>query len=150
MVIIANDCDLYGGIGVPIWQDLVSGTGPLGAILTALVNGTTSSTLVIACDMPVLTEAFLQYLARVRRDVDVTIPRTADRLHPLCTSYNDICIPVIRHQIETGALKVTDMLSEFTVREVWPDEISRFDTNGTLFFNINTPDDYSRCLELAR
>jgi len=96
------------------------------------------------------TEPFLQHLARVWRDVDVTIQRTADRLHPLCASYRDICIPVIRRQIKTGALKVTNMLSELTVREVGPDEISRFDTNGTLFFNINTPDAYSRCLELAR
>ena len=128
----------------------MSGAGPLGAILTALVNATTSPTLVVAGDMPFLTEPFLQHLARVWRDLDVAIPRTADGLQPLCASYRDTCIPAIRRQIETGALKVTDMWSELTVRDVWPDEISSFDTNGNLFFNINAPDDYSRCLELAR
>lgn len=72
VVIVANECDLYGGIGVPIWQDLVSGTGPLGIILTAFVNGTTSSTLVIADDMPFLYGAVpaapRPCLARRRRD----------------------------------------------------------------------------------
>ena len=150
VAIVANDRDRYGAIGVPVWQDLVSGAGPLGAILTALVNTTTSPTLVVAGDMPFLTGPFLQHLVRVGRAVDVAIPRTAEGLQPLCASYGDACIPVIRRQIETGALKVTNMLSELTVREVGPDEIARFDTNGTLFFNINTPDDYTRCLELAR
>ena len=149
VAIVASDRDRYDALGVPVWQDLVSGAGPLGGILTALVNAATTPTLVIAGDMPFLTARFLQHLARVGRDVDVAIPRTADGLQPLCASYGDACIPVIRRQIKTGALKVTNMMSELTVREVGPDEIARFDTDGTLFLNVNTPDDYTRCLELA-
>jgi len=35
------------------------------------------------------------------------------------------------------------------VREIGPDELRPFDPDGTLFFNINTPEDYARGLQLA-
>ena len=149
LAIVTIDRDRYGALGVPVWEDLVPGAGPLGGIYTALVNATTSHTLVVAGDMPFLTAPFLRRLAQVGRDVDVAIPRTADGYQPLCACYGSRCAPVIRRSIEGNALKVTDLLSEVSVRELGPEELEPFDPDGRLFFNINTPDDYERCLALA-
>ena len=149
LAIVTIDRDRYEALGVPVWEDLVSGAGPLGGIYTALVNATTSHTLVVAGDMPFLTAPFLQYLTQVSGDVDVAIPRTADGHQPLCACYARRCAPVLRRSIEGKALKVTDLLSEVSVRELGPAEIEPFDPDGRLFFNINTPDDYERCLALG-
>ena len=47
------------------------------------------------------------------------------------------------------ALTVGDLLSKVRVREIGPDELRPFDPDGTLFFNINTPEDYARGQQLA-
>jgi molybdopterin-guanine dinucleotide biosynthesis protein A len=142
------DTDRYGALGVPVWVDLIPDSGPLGGIYTALVNATSSHTLVVASDMPFVTASFLQYLVRVGQNVDVAIPRTTDGHQPLCACYAGTCVSVVRRHIESGTLKVTDLLSEVSVHEIGPAELKPFDPDERLFFNVNTPDDYDRCVKL--
>ena len=118
------------------------------ASYTALVNATSSHTLVVASDMPFVTASFLQYLVRVGQNVDVAIPRTTDGHQPLCACYAGTCVSVVRRHIESGTLKVTDLLSEVSVHEIGPAELKPFDPDERLFFNVNTPDDYDRCVKL--
>ena len=150
VAIVANDDELYENLGVPIWTDLRPGSGPLGGILTALVNATTAVTLIIAGDMPFLTAGFLRHLAESGRDVDVAIPRTPQGYQPLCAAYNQTCINSIQRHLDAGILKVGDLLPTVSVRELGPDETAPFDPNGTLFFNVNTPDDYTTVLQMER
>ena len=42
----------------------------------------------------------------------------------------------------------SDALAELTVREIGEDELARFDPDGRLLLNINTPDDYARAHDL--
>ena len=150
VAIVANDRELYDGLGVPIWTDLRPGSGPLGAIHTALVNATTAVTLIIAGDMPFLTAGFLRYLGESGRDVDVAIPCTPEGCQPLCAAYNQTCINTVKRHLDAGILKVTDLLPDVGVRELGPDDTAAFDPDGTLFFNINTPDDYATVLHMER
>ena len=71
VAIVANDRELYADLGVQVWSDVRPGCGPLGGILTALVNASTTVTLIIAGDMPFLTAKFLRFLAEAGREVDV-------------------------------------------------------------------------------
>ena len=148
VAIVANDHALYESLGVPIWPDIRPGCGPLGGILTALVHAKTTITLVIGGDMPFVTGRFLKYLAASGRDVDVAIPRTTEGYQPLCAAYNRRCIKVIQKHLDTRTNKVTDLLPNVTVRELGPTDIASFDPTGTLFFNINSPNDYETALDL--
>ena len=148
LAIVTADTDRYGALGVPVWVDLIPDSGPLGGIYTALVNATSSHTLVVASDMPFVTALFLKYLVRVGQDVDVAIPRTTDGHQPLCACYASTCVSVVLRHIESGTLKVTDLLSELSVHEIGPAELKPFDPDERLFFNVNTPDDYDRCVKL--
>ena len=150
VAIVANDRQLYDGLGVPVWNDVRPGCGPLGGILTALVNATTTVTLIIAGDMPFLTVKFLRFLADAGREVDVAIPCTPEGYQPLCAAYSQRCINAIQHNLDAGTLKVTELLSAVTVRKLGPDDTAAFDPDGTLFFNINTPDDYAAVLQRER
>ncbi len=150
VVIVANDHERYRELGVPVWPDTRPGTGPLGGILTALVNATTDRTLVVGGDMPFLTADFLRYLITLGQDVDVVIPRTEDGYQPLCASYNRSCVPAIRRNLDAGILKVTEVLPMLRMREVDAQSVARFDPEGTLFFNINTPEDHARGVALVQ
>ena len=148
IAVVTADRARYAALGIPIWEDLVPGAGPLGGIYTALVRAA-ARTLVVAGDMPFLTPAFMRHLDEAGRDADVAVARTADGRHPLCASYSTACTAVIRRSLDRGDLKVGDLLTKLRVREIGPDELRPFDPDGTLLFNINTPEDYARGLQLA-
>jgi molybdopterin-guanine dinucleotide biosynthesis protein A len=135
-------------LGVPIVTDLVD-AGALGALYTALVRSPAERTLVVACDLPFLTAAFLRHLLEAAVGVDAAVPRTADGWQPLCACYTPAGAAVIGRRIEAGALKVVDVLPELRLREIGPQEIRRFDPDGWLLFNVNTPDDYARAQRRA-
>ena len=148
IAVVTTDRERYGALGIPVWEDLIPGAGPLGGIYTALVRAA-ARTLVVAGDMPFLTPAFMRHLDAAGRDADIAVARTADGRHPLCGSYDAACAGVIRERLDRGALKVGDLLASVRVREIGPCELRPFDPHGTLFFNINTPEDYARGRQLA-
>lgn len=152
VAIVANDCDRYRGFGVPVWPDVEPGHGPLGGILTALIRAAGAPALVIAGDMPFLTSSFLRHLVDAGRDadaIDVVIPRSDEGYQPLCALYQPRCLATVRRQIAASALKLTDLLPALRVREIRDAELAAFDPHGTLFFNINTTEDYVRGQAMA-
>ncbi len=152
IVIVASDEVPYRAYGVPVLLDLVPGAGPLGAIYTAIQSVPTARTLIVACDMPFLSVPFLTHLVAAGSDVDIAIPRTASGYEPLCATYSRRCAGPIRQQLEAKQLKVTDVLADtwgLTIRELGPTDLVPFGRDEVLFFNINTPDDYARAVDLA-
>jgi molybdopterin-guanine dinucleotide biosynthesis protein A len=143
VLIVTNQPDRYRSLGVRVVVDAVEGAGALGGIYTALVASSAAQVLVVACDMPFLTAAFLAHLARAGRDVDIAIPRTAAGYEPLCASYARTCLAPIKARLDGGRLKVVDLVEAgLRVRELGTAELARFDPDAALFFNVNTPADY--------
>lgn len=139
-----------GGRGVRTAVDRLRGAGPLGGIYTAIQFAAPGVALVVAGDMPFLTAPFLRRLLAAAAGADAAVPRAADGWQPLCAVYTPGAAEPIRRRIESGRLKVIDALADLRVREVGPEEIARYDPDGTLFFNLNTPDDYQRALAVLR
>lgn len=142
--IVANHAESYAALGVPVVADLIAGAGSLGGILTALSLADNERILVLACDMPFVTTAFLSHLRHAGQDADVALPRTADGRHPLCACYAQSCAGPIRRRLEAGKLRVQDLLDTLVVRDVSGRELSAFDPDGLLLLNVNTPADYAR------
>jgi molybdopterin-guanine dinucleotide biosynthesis protein A len=143
VLIVTSQPDRYGSSGVRVVADAIEGAGALGGIYTALVASSAPQVLVVACDMPFLTAAFLAHLARAGRDADIAIPRTGAGYEPLCASYARTCLAPIKARLDRGRLKVVDLVQAgLRVRELGPAELARFDPDAALFLNVNTPDDY--------
>jgi molybdopterin-guanine dinucleotide biosynthesis protein A len=129
--------------GIETVFDIRPGCGSLGGIFTALTSAR-GPVLVVACDMPFLTTAFLVNVCDALAGVDVALPRTEDGLHPLCAAYSPVCLgPMARH-LDEGRYKVADAIRGLRLREIGPDEIAPFDPDGLLLTNLNTPDDLAR------
>jgi molybdopterin-guanine dinucleotide biosynthesis protein A len=146
LMIVANDPDRYADAGVQVVADLVPGAGPLGGIYTALAVAPTAQTIVVACDLPFLTSAWLEHLAAAGRDIDAAVPRSRAGVEPLCAAYSRGCLEPIRRRLEARDLAVRGFLADVRVREIGPEEIDAFDPDGTLLSNLNTPLDYRRAL----
>ncbi len=128
--------------GVRVVPDVVAGAGALGGIYTALEATVTDRVIVLACDMPFVTTPFLTHLIECPDDADVVIPRDEKGRHPLCGVFHRRIAPAIRKRIDAQTLRVEDALVTFDVREIGTSEVARFDRDGRLLFNVNTPEDY--------
>ncbi len=130
--------------------DQTAGLGPVGGLVTALAISTTNWNLIIACDLPYLTLAWLRYLlGRAEQSAaDIVLPFSTDsagRQHPepLCAVYHRRCLLPLQRAIQAGVHKITEALQGCTVEAVEAAAWKPFDSHGRLFKNINSPDDYA-------
>ncbi len=136
--------------GLPVVPDRLPEAGALGGIYTALVEAASPHVLVIACDLPFLTAPLLARLAGLADDDhDAVVPKTPDGRQPLCAVYARHLADRVRRRVESGHLKIQELLEAIRLREVGPDDLADFDPDGRLFHNVNTPGDLELALRFA-
>ncbi len=133
-----------GALGFKVIGDEWPGAGPLGGIATALHATNARWNLIVACDLPYLTKAWLENLiARgMRATAKAVLPMNERGAEPLCAMYHKNCEPAIRSALARGTRKVTDGLAGLRVENIEPAEWKAFDSDGLLFKNMNSPADY--------
>jgi molybdopterin-guanine dinucleotide biosynthesis protein A len=148
--IVANDARLYGSLGLRVVSDRVA-AGALGGLLTAVAESAERLTIVLACDLPFVTSEFANFLAAACSGYDVALPKTDDGYHPLCACWSRDALPELERRAALGHRRIIDALSALRVREIGPGEMARFERlAGTLLFNVNTPHEYERALQLNK
>ncbi|MBI4213395.1 MAG: molybdenum cofactor guanylyltransferase [Chloroflexi bacterium] len=126
-----------------IVPDAYPGTGPLGAIATALEAVATPRVLVVACDLPFLSAPFLDRLVSCSKGWDITVPLVAGRTHQLHAVYAQSALPAIRRQLTSGDLRVENVFPLLRVRYV--DELDLGVSGADLrsVWNVNTPEEWA-------
>jgi molybdopterin-guanine dinucleotide biosynthesis protein A len=135
--------------GAPVIEDRWPGQGPLGGILTALMQAQDIAApcewnLIVSCDMPFLTREWLAYLAEraLQSSAQVVLPQSAHGPEPLCACYRTDAGPALRAVFERGVRKVTDALKQVKTEVLDEADWKRFDSAGRLFWNMNTAADF--------
>jgi molybdopterin-guanine dinucleotide biosynthesis protein A len=152
LLIVANDAARFAAAGVRVVPDRVPDAGPLGGLYTALLATTTPYLVLVACDMPFLRLPFLEHLVtrlQAEPDAQVAVPRTADTYHPLCAVYARSLTPRIAGRLARRDLEMAGMLRDAHRIEIGPDELARFDPDGLMLCNVNTPHDYRQACSRA-
>ena len=130
-------------------SDRWPGEGPLGGILTALVDaknqtGEGAAALVVSCDMPFLTPEWLRFLAARASEsgAEAVVPKSAQGWEPLCACWLASAAEIVLPLFEAGTRKITEALNVLHVEVLDEKDWKRFDLNGRLFWNMNTAADY--------
>jgi len=125
------------------------GEGPLGGILTALLDAqrecnTNAWSLIISCDMPFLTVEWLRILAEraLQSGAEAVVPKSAQGWEPLCACWRVSAAEIVLPNFEAGTRKVTEALNALHVEVLDEKDWKRFDTDRRLFWNMNTVADY--------
>jgi len=143
---VVGESAAVGALGLPMLTDDWPGAGPLGAIATALRMAKSPWSLVVACDLPYLTKEWLEHLiaraAAREASADAVLAMNTRGAEPLSALYHKRAEPVIRAALERGTRKVTDGLASLRIEVIEPAEWKRFDSEGYLFKNMNSPEDY--------
>jgi molybdenum cofactor guanylyltransferase len=134
----------FRALGLRAIADDAPGAGPLGGISTALRAARAPWSLIIACDLPYLTQAWLDFLVgrAVESQADVVMPMNERGAEPLCAVYNKRAEKLIREALARGTRKITDALTGARIEAIEPGEWKAFDSQGVLFKNMNSPGDY--------
>jgi molybdopterin-guanine dinucleotide biosynthesis protein A len=142
--IIIGPPERYSALGYNVIPDDVPGIGPLAGIATALRSSNQAWNLVVGCDLPFLTAAWLEYLIvrAVESNSDAVIPQSPAGLEPLCAMYRKTCVTPIQAAIAKGTRKVTDAFAALKLDVIAQQEWKPFDECGHLFKNMNTPEDF--------
>jgi len=134
----------------PVLPDRWPGEGPLGGILTALSTMQPSESgaawaLIVSCDMPFLAQEFLVFLweRASTSHAQVVVPQTVGGLEPLCACWCVDAAAGVRSAFDSGVRKVTDAMKRLPMEVLDESAWKRFDTEGRLFWNMNTPADFT-------
>ena len=129
--------------GLTVMPDRWPGDGPLGGIITALLDATTPWVFVGACDLPGLDESTIRSLvARMAPTLDVVMAIT-DRREPLCALWRVAgALEPLMAQFAAGERAVHLALAALNVVEVSID--------AGVLHNVNTPDELAQARRLAQ
>jgi molybdopterin-guanine dinucleotide biosynthesis protein A len=128
----------YGHLGLPVIPDEIENCGPLGGLYTALRATGADWNLLVACDMPQLTEAFLRELLEAAdgSDADCVVPEIGGKPDPLCAVYHRRLAGTAWTAIDRKLFKMQDFVS--TIRSsYWRVSDPR------PLQNVNTPAEWS-------
>jgi molybdenum cofactor guanylyltransferase len=139
----------YTGAPAPLLADRWPGQGPLGGILTALQSSALQASestwnLIVSCDMPFLTREWLEFLCQSAEQSakQVVVAQSANGLEPLCACWKTASMPGVQAAFDSGVRRVTEAMKRLPMEVLDVSVWKRFDTEGRLFWNMNTPADY--------
>ncbi len=124
----------------------------LRGLVAALEAARGERVLVVATDLPLVTDAFLRGLATAAgADADAVVPRPVPKAQPLCAVYHRL--PVLaraRKQLAAGELALHGLLDTLRVTWIEGERLRVLDPAGTALLNVNTPEDLVRAEALLR
>jgi molybdenum cofactor guanylyltransferase len=128
---------------VPVLRDLVPDCGSLGGLYTGLKHAKTPHIFIVACDMPFVNAAVVQYFTSLKGDADIVMAKLKTGLHPMHALYGQRCLPAIEEMIRQRDLKIQKLAAHgaLKVRLVNDADLAGVDPEGYSFINVNTPAD---------
>ena len=126
-----------------IRRDLVPRCGPLGGVFTALKTSHAEAELFLACDMPFVSSGLLaRLLATFEKRRCAVFAETGETagfpfLIP-CSS-----LPIVEAQILKAELSLQRLAAVLRAQRIQPAKVQ-----AAQLFNVNTPDDYARAIDL--
>lgn len=153
VIVTTNHPERYTFLKIPLFSDLKPGRGALGGLYTAIAAAKNPLVAVAACDMPFASASLLEAASRLlaQEDVDVVIPKSEEGFEPLHAIYRrETCLPAIEAAIEADQWRVIAWFPQVKVRVLTPDEIRQYDPSGLAFWNVNTPEEFSKAETIAQ
>ena len=154
--IITNSPNDYRFLNLPLFPDVIPDWGALGGVYSAIYHAPQETCLVLACDMPFVNRALLEYLITLVPSHDAVIPRldpTGNKMpafaEPFRAVYRKTCLEPIKKVIELGQRRVISFFDQVNVRFVDRVEVEHFDPGLKTFFNVNTPEDLAEAERLV-
>jgi molybdopterin-guanine dinucleotide biosynthesis protein A len=152
LIVTTNHPFAYSFLNARLIPDLKPGRGALGGLYTAIASASHPFVAVVACDMPFVNQNFFERANRliVEEEADVVISKSEEGYEPFHALYRRAtCLPAIEAAIAAEQWRVISWFPKVKLRILSPDELKSFDPSGLCFWNVNTPEEFTKAEELA-
>ena len=153
VIVTTNRPDDYQFLDCRLFPDLKPGRGALGGLYTAIASATHPIVAVVACDMPFASATLLEAMTRllVEKEADVVIAKSEEGYEPIHAVYRrETCLPAIESAIESDQWKVIAWFPQVKVHTLTLEDVRQYDPVGLAFWNVNTPEEFSKAEEIAK
>jgi len=152
IIVTADEQALFQSVDyskLKVVTDIYPNKGSLGGIYSGLVASKSCYNLVVACDMPFLSQDLLRYMIQLAGGFEVVVPRLGNMVEPLCAVYSKGCLAQIERLLSEDNFRVSALFDLVSVKYVEAEEIDHFDPEHLSFFNVNTEADLKKARKLA-
>jgi len=144
VIVVANQPELYQGLGVRIVPDEFPGYGPLAGIHAGLKNAPGDVVFVVPCDMPFISaDIGVQMLGQLG-GADGLVLEKDGHFEPLFALYTKRCLPVIEEFLRAKRLKVIDFYPLVNIEALPVEKLALPRPVNELLLNINTPEEFQQ------
>ena len=134
-----------------VLSDTFIGRGPLAGIHSALKHTETDWNLVLALDLPLVSSALLEFVAKSCGESNQAVAaRIGDHVQPLCAAYHRLLLREIEARLHAGELSIRRLLEAAGTRIIEENELLSAGFAVEMLLNVNTPEDLERAKELAK
>ena len=145
ILVVADRADKYALDAERIAVDLYPDAGPVGGIVTGLLEAGSGLHYVVACDMPTINADVLRLLyGQIGQGEDAAVPYLNGEPEPLYAVYRHTAAPKLQAYLEAGRRSARGALNALNVKRVDENAINRVDPGAASFANINTPSELAR------
>jgi len=124
--------------------------GPVGGLMAGLRAATTPGALVVACDLPFLTPAFLAAVRDRCGSAGLGVVEGADGRVALCVAARRDVLPALERAWREGGRRLMDVVRAVPHVRLPAAVVAEHDPDGRLLLNVNDPLTYARALAEAR
>jgi molybdopterin-guanine dinucleotide biosynthesis protein A len=145
---IVGDAKKFAAFGRVV-EDVYRDRGPLGGIHAALSGSTTEVNVMLAVDLPFVTQKLLQYLLSraLESGAMVTVPRTGSGFQPLGAVYRRGFAEVAEQSLLEGKNKIDSLFARVETCVIEESELVRAGFSEQMFRNLNTPEELEKAKE---
>ena len=150
VIIAGGNQRIAEGLGTDVrWvADPPGSVGPLAGVSAGLQAARHDACLVVACDMPFLNPALLSHLIDRLEAFGAVVPVSKGVDQVLHAAYSRSAAGTAQTLLRLGAPSVHELVARLQVLYLSEEHCSRFDPAGLSYFNMNTPADLDRALEI--
>jgi molybdopterin-guanine dinucleotide biosynthesis protein A len=132
-------CDEQADEGMP-------GAGPLAGLVAALGRVKTPWAFVVACDMPFVEPALIEWLGKLRSTHQAVVPVVQGHPQPLAAFYAGSCLAAMRESLAMQDRSLRRALQMLDVCYVDQAGMLEVDPQLRSFFDLDTSQDFENAL----
>ena len=140
--VIVSVRQVRDGLDIPQVCDAQMDSGPLAGLAAGMEGAATPWIFAVACDMPFITPAVIEYLAGQRADCQAVVPLVHGYPQPLAAFYASSCLDEVQDIFDgNGKHSMCALLERLRVCYVGEEQMLAVDPQLRSFFDLDTPQD---------
>ncbi|OIJ11643.1 molybdenum cofactor guanylyltransferase [Anaerobacillus arseniciselenatis] len=151
IILVTNDKEKYRFLNIPTVSDNYQNKGPLAGIEAGLSASNNDVNIVVACDMPFVSDEIAQFLVQESEGFDAVIPVINGKQHPLFAVYKKTVLSEVTECIQSDQLRLKHLLQRMKVNYISEEKLlnKEIDNIEQVFYNMNHPSEYEEAKKLA-